>query len=408
MIRRRQPLRIFISALAILSLVGVSPLQAATRTWDGGVADDANWTTSTNWSTDVAPVAGDDLIFTGTNDLSTNNDFAADSIFNSITFDASAGVFTLGGNTITLGTPTPFGSTGSGNITNSAAANSQTIGLNIKLGAGNHTINGGTGGIALNVPSGTLKAVSAVGTGGTAVFQNTVTSTTINNVGSTNVLGGYATVGTAWAARNGGAISAYVHINGGANNETFAAATAIPDNTNLNIKITTTGGANTLAATPTTNINTLLFDTAVINQTINIGATQTLRLGQFGGIFRTNSASNGNTNFIGNAAGQGSLTAGGGAVDVAGEIVLNGGAGTGTGTQMTVNANIVNNGTGLVTLIKTGRGYASLAGTSNNYGGGTFINEGRLQAGTAESAGNRAHHGAGGRRSVYWKRHVDQ
>ena len=33
---------------------------AATKIWDGGGAD-TNWGTAANWSTDVAPVAGDDL-----------------------------------------------------------------------------------------------------------------------------------------------------------------------------------------------------------------------------------------------------------------------------------------------------------------------------------------------------------
>src|SRR5262249_57360237 len=36
----------------------------ATRVWDGGGAD-ANWTTAANWAGDVAPGAGDDLVFVG-------------------------------------------------------------------------------------------------------------------------------------------------------------------------------------------------------------------------------------------------------------------------------------------------------------------------------------------------------
>ena len=365
-------LHIYLAALALAALTFPGVLHAATSTWDGG-GDGVNWSSSpANWIGDAAPVAGDDLIF-GTPGAATNNDFAAGRIFNSITFNGDA--FTLGGNGITLGTSAPFGTTGSGNIT-STAAGLQTISLGVNVGAGNHTIAGGAGGIALNVAGGTVKSA---GGGGTAIFSGTMTSSTINNVGSTGILGGYATVGTNWATVSGGSIVAYSGYT------SIAPGTAIADDANSNVKINAAGTANTLANAGTTNINTLIYDTNTA-QAVNMVAGQTLRLGQFGGIFRTGTT-NAITFSIGNTAGTGSLTAGGNATNVPGEIVLNGGAGTGTGTQMTVNANIVNNGTGAVALIKTGRGYANLTGTANNYSGGTFINEGRLQAAANGSLG---------------------
>ncbi|HZH33565.1 MAG TPA: FG-GAP-like repeat-containing protein [Pyrinomonadaceae bacterium] len=56
---------------------------AATRTWDGG-GSNANWSTAANWVGDVAPVAGDDLIFPETAaQFSTNNNLLGS--FNSIT-----------------------------------------------------------------------------------------------------------------------------------------------------------------------------------------------------------------------------------------------------------------------------------------------------------------------------------
>jgi len=73
----------------------------ATRTWNGGHASNNNWTEADNWG-GTAPVAGDDLVFTGTTRLSPNNNFAADTSFNSITFSAGAGAFTLGGNRIKI------------------------------------------------------------------------------------------------------------------------------------------------------------------------------------------------------------------------------------------------------------------------------------------------------------------
>ena len=72
--------------------------------WNGGGAPDSNWTTGGNWG-GIAPVAGNTLTFTGTVNTSTNNDFAADTVFSGITFDnaSTAGEFTLAGNRITLG-----------------------------------------------------------------------------------------------------------------------------------------------------------------------------------------------------------------------------------------------------------------------------------------------------------------
>jgi autotransporter-associated beta strand protein len=73
---------------------------AATRTWDGGAADN-NWTTAANWEGDVAPVAGDDLVFpAAAADKTTINDFPADTEFNSITFDESG--YSVTGNRLVL------------------------------------------------------------------------------------------------------------------------------------------------------------------------------------------------------------------------------------------------------------------------------------------------------------------
>ncbi len=133
------------SALAALLLL--APVARATdRTWNGG-GDDNNWTTGANWG-GTAPEADDPLFFGGTTRLTPSNDFAADTAFGGITFNAGAGAFSLSGNRITLG----------GNVTNNAA-NNQTIGLPMILddirtlnvsGAGSLTASGkltGTGGL---------------------------------------------------------------------------------------------------------------------------------------------------------------------------------------------------------------------------------------------------------------------
>src|SRR5262249_26299233 len=74
---------------------------ATTRVWSGAGADNL-WMTAANWVGNVAPQAGDDLIFPGgAAGLNNSNNFAAGTAFGSITIDG--GGYTLNGNGITLG-----------------------------------------------------------------------------------------------------------------------------------------------------------------------------------------------------------------------------------------------------------------------------------------------------------------
>lgn len=119
--------------IALASFASTSP--AATFTWDGG-GSDGNWSTATNWSTNVAPAAtGDLLIFAGTTNTTTNNDFVTSLATSgtAITFASGAGSFTLGGNTLTLGS----GGGGGQTIISQQSANAQTISANINLSGGN-------------------------------------------------------------------------------------------------------------------------------------------------------------------------------------------------------------------------------------------------------------------------------
>ena len=78
-----------------------SLLMYHTRIWDGGngVAGN-NWTTAANWVDDVAPIAGDRLVFSGATQRSTNNDFGPGTMFDSIVF--VNGGFTLSGSSVKL------------------------------------------------------------------------------------------------------------------------------------------------------------------------------------------------------------------------------------------------------------------------------------------------------------------
>src|SRR5438874_8411757 len=112
--------RIRIAALtAATSLTSVSGwTSAATDTWIGG-GGNGNWSTAGNWNSgtgNAPPLATDILQFSGTSNLVTNNDFAANTQFNGINFLSGAGPFTLGGNAVLL----------AGNLDNASAA-AQTV-----------------------------------------------------------------------------------------------------------------------------------------------------------------------------------------------------------------------------------------------------------------------------------------
>ena len=96
----RSALCTFLTPAAWLLLAG--PIEAATRTWDGGAISNDFWGDSDNWAANIAPVAGDALIFPagiqGT-DRSTRNNFGA-TIFLSLRFDDTD--YSVNGDTVRL------------------------------------------------------------------------------------------------------------------------------------------------------------------------------------------------------------------------------------------------------------------------------------------------------------------
>jgi fibronectin-binding autotransporter adhesin len=112
-------------ASACLSMYfGVPAARSAVVTWDGA-GPDGKWQTGLNWVGGNPPGAGDSLIFTGnTRPVSTNN-FGAGFLFSGLTFNNPAGIFTLTGNSITLG----------GNITDNQVISTETVGLPLVLSA---------------------------------------------------------------------------------------------------------------------------------------------------------------------------------------------------------------------------------------------------------------------------------
>jgi fibronectin-binding autotransporter adhesin len=122
------------AALAISACLAVDlpNVNAADKTWDAG-GDQYSWSASpANWNNDTAPVANDRLFFGGTIGLFPNNDFAADTDFAGLIFNAGADAFTITGNEIDLAA--------NSGITNNSA-NAQTISANIDNNGANKVHN---------------------------------------------------------------------------------------------------------------------------------------------------------------------------------------------------------------------------------------------------------------------------
>lgn len=106
----------------------------AVRVWDGGGLNN-NWTNATNWANNIAPVAGDSLVFpAGVSDKVTDNNFAADTAFSSISL---AGGYELRGARIQLG---------SGGIVSNGSSNLIRNKINLgAAGSGNRPFQVNTG-----------------------------------------------------------------------------------------------------------------------------------------------------------------------------------------------------------------------------------------------------------------------
>lgn len=154
-------------AFLLLALVALAPA----ATWTGGGASD-NWSDAGNWG-GTAPVAGEALVFAGNTRLAPINDFAADTVFASITFSAGAGDFVLTGNALTL-------SGGTTALRSNAVTGTMTVDLPLTFGTVAPTITstaGGTlvvdgainnGGLLMTVAAGgpVMLAGAITGTGG--------------------------------------------------------------------------------------------------------------------------------------------------------------------------------------------------------------------------------------------------
>ena len=387
-------------------LTSAHSARGATDTWSG-LGSDNFWLDSSNWNT--LPAAGDVLDFAGTLNLLASNNYTPLTTFDGITFASGADAFTLSGNTITFGGLTTFTTVGtlssSGVLVNSSTA-TQIVSLGLVLSNNNHLFQSSASATSILDLDGAITAyapspASPVVVGGVAQFFQGPTGggifvNTAANPLTNGILGGWATfdgtnanittasagVPTDWATYNSatGQIVGLSSIAGGYT-QIGTTATALTDGTNVtsasNVQIITGSGAVSAAA-GTTYINTIYSsDTAV--RTITIGAGNTLVLGPTGGILQ--SVSDANTLFISG----GTLTAGGPLSGTPGEInIIPTEVGTNGGIDIT--SIIANNGTGAVSVIKSGTGVSVLGG-ANTFSGGLYIDQGRVEATNASSFG---------------------
>ncbi|MEO6391640.1 MAG: VCBS repeat-containing protein [Pyrinomonadaceae bacterium] len=211
-------------ALAAAMLFLSQSAKAATKTWDGGGAN-GNWNTAANWVGDIAPVAGDDLVFPdGVTQFTTSNNFFLFTSFHSLS--VTGGSYTFGGNPFTLTTALTVNSgtqaintflTLGGPVTITCDVGATITILSVSNGGNLLTIDGagntilgtmsGSGGLTKNGTGGAGLATSSSYSGPTTVangffiVDGTATATVINVTGGG--LGGTGTVGRVTATAGG-------------------------------------------------------------------------------------------------------------------------------------------------------------------------------------------------------------
>ena len=287
-----------------------------------------------------------------------------------------------------------------------SAPNSQTFnGTTIALGPAQIRANSGAGGSA-NMALGALThniggVVNIIPPSLTGGVGNITTTATTDN----GIIGGWAMVSDGTVALQGGgtgnpippAIATnFATVDGSGNIVSYSGYTPYAsgnlasilwgtNNVRIGNEITGDVLVNDDNAGTTHDVNTLTFSRGV-NWGLKIGAGNTLRLGKTGALFSQHHANSPTWGISSSAAaggGQGNQDVGtltaGGAPDTAGEIIVHlSQAGSGSANNMVIDSKITDNGSGQVTLVKTGPGFMKLRG-HNTYSGGTYLHQGRIQ-----------------------------
>jgi autotransporter-associated beta strand protein len=354
---------------------------AAANFWNGGGNPAFAWSNTANWSASQAPTNGQPVIFAGTVGLSNTNDIASLNAAG-ITFQNTAGAFTLTGNSVQL----------SGPIVNSSAA-TQTIGLSMVLTGGNQTITAASGNIVL---AGVLDDAGS-GYGITTAGANTITLSAANTFsGPTTVTAGKLDLANGLALQN-----STLTLNAGSlvfDNSVASAAFTLgglggAGNINLSANITSYPVALTVGGNgASTTYSGVLSGLGSLNKsgsgTLFLNGANTFSgntLISAGVLQLLNGSALQNSTLDTSGAGQinfGSLTAAtvGGLTNGGNLSLLNG---SGAAVALSVGNNALYNVSsanisGSGSIVKIGSGLQALAG-SNSYTGGTTISAGTLQ-----------------------------
>lgn len=284
-----------------------------------------------------------------------------------------------GNMTVSAGTLTLDYGTSDNSKLSDAGVLTLASGVSLSLANGTHTevvgsttlTAGTTGPSTISRASGT--SVIQLGTitpavGAVVNFTGDGIATTNNLNNANGILGSWATVnGTDWATNSTNAANGVITA--------FTAYTDVPfagtilNNAASQIRLNGGESGNVLLEAAVTDIGSLLqYQTTT---TVIDSATQTLRLGVSGGIFSG----------VGKGAltiSNGILTAGGNTADTAGEIAIT----NSSSNAITINSAIADNGTGAVSLSKSGTGNVILGGV-NSFSGGISVGAG----GSLEVAG---------------------
>ncbi len=209
--------------------------------------------------------------------------------------------------------------------------------------------------------------------GGSVNFSaNGIASTdTLND--ATGILGSWATVsGSDWAVNSTNAANGLITAYAGYTDVTRLGVSAIANVAANNVRIINGGtvGNVTLGAT-NTQINTLKMEASAGGATIDPAAGGSLSLGSGGLLIQSGAGAL----TIGAAVSDGTLTAGPVPNADANLIITQNSA-----NALTIQSDIIDNGSGIVSLSQAGAGTTILTGV-NSYTGATVINSGTLQLG---------------------------
>jgi len=386
------------SPLPLTGTYTITPytISTAAVTWDGGGVDD-QWGSNPNWSSDIGPgLVGDSVTFAGNTRLTP--DLNANYSVTGVTFDGSAGVFTLGtttGSTLTntggiinnsaspqiLNVPVVLGAAQAFN----AAAGDLT--LNEALNLGNNALS--VSGTANTTIGGVVSGAGGVSKSGAGTLLLSRANTYGNNGASdTSVLGGTLAVGddsalgTSRLNLSGGATvrsadSSARTITNALNFGGSAGANVTFDGTG-NLKFTGSA-ANSSAKTLTVNNPQTEFSGVLSgNSARTVAGTGTLILSGANTYSQGTTINPGSTLQLGNGGASGSLSPNG-VIALAGTLVFNRGDALVQGLDFS-SAPI----TGAGSVIQTGPGTTTL-NAANAYSGTTAIASGKLVISSAQT-----------------------